>query len=185
MDRNNLTTTLEAILFACGDSVSIDKIAEALDISKESVHEAVMTLNEKYDSMNSALIALKLGDEYQLTVRKEYSEEVKKVLESKKNTPLSNAAMEALTVVAYNEPVTKGFVEHVRGVDSSGVMNSLVEKGLIEEAGRLDLPGKPIAYKTTTVFLRVFGLSSLDDLPELPNKPNTEEIEDELQEETL
>lgn len=185
MDQKSNLAVLEAVLFACGDSVNKDKIAEVLNIGSDKVHDIVIALNNKYDETDSALIVLKLGNDYQLTLKKEYSETVKKVFESKKNTPLSNAAMEALTVVAYNEPVTKGFVEHVRGVDSSGVMNSLVEKGLIEEAGRLDLPGKPIAYKTTSVFLRAFGLSSLDDLPELPNKPNTEVSEDDLQEENL
>ena len=89
-------------------------------------------------------------------------------MEIKKNSVLSPAAMEALTIVAYNQPVTKGFVEHVRGVDSSGVVNSLVDK--VAEAGRLDLPGRPIAYKTTDNFLRCFRLSSLDDLPPIPDK---------------
>ena len=95
---------------------------------------------------------------------------LKSRLEIKKNSALSPAAMEALTIVAYNQPVTKGFVEQVRGVDSSGVVNSLVEKGLLAEAGRLDLPGRPIAYKTTDVFLRAFKLSSVKDLPELPEQ---------------
>ena len=94
---------------------------------------------------------------------------MKKRKKKKKNTPLSPAAMEVLTIVAYNQPVTKGFIEHVRGIDSSSVVNALVEKNLLEEAGRLDVPGKPIAYKTTSTFLRCFQLQSLDNLPAPPS----------------
>ena len=102
-----------------------------------------------------------------MCTRKKYAEYVKTAMESKKQTPLSQAAMEALTVVAYNQPVTKGFVESVRGIDSSSVINTLVDKGLLEEDSRLDVPGHPVAYRTTDTFLRSFGLSSLDDLPPL------------------
>ena len=102
-----------------------------------------------------------------MCTREEYAEYIRSAIEYKKQIPLSNAAMEALTVIAYNQPVTKGFVENVRGIDSSSVINSLVEKELLEESGRLDVPGRPVAYKTTENFLRCFGLSSLDDLPPL------------------
>ena len=112
----------------------------------------------------------RLKAEYQLATKEELATFIKAALEIKKNSVLSPAAMETLTIVAYNQPVTKGFVEHVRGVDSSGVVNSLVDKGLLAEAGRLDLPGRPIAYKTTDNFLRCFRLSSLDDLPPIPDK---------------
>ena len=112
---------------------------------------------------------LRLENSYQLAAKEIYAPYIKAALEIKKNSVLSPAAMEALTIVAYNQPVTKGFVEQVRGVDSSGVVNSLVEKGLLAEAGRLDLPGRPIAYKTTDNFLRAFRLSSIKDLPELPD----------------
>jgi segregation and condensation protein B len=104
-----------------------------------------------------------------MAVKPDYIDYIRMALETKKNTPLSPAAMEVLTIVAYNQPVTKGFIEHIRGIDSSSVVNSLVEKNLLEEAGRLDVPGKPIAYKTTSTFLRCFQLSSLDNLPVLPS----------------
>ncbi len=129
----------------------------------------VQLLVDRYESTGSALTVLKLGNSYQLAVKAEFFDYVRAALESKKNTPLSPAAMEVLTIIAYNQPVTKGFVEHVRGIDSSSVVNSLVEKNLLEEAGRLDVPGKPIAYKTTSAFLRCFQLSSLNDLPALPD----------------
>ena len=102
-----------------------------------------------------------------MCTQKKYSDYIKSAMEIKKQTPLSQAAMEALTVVAYNQPVTKSFVESVRGIDSSSVINTLVEKGLLEEDGRLDVPGKPVAYRTTDTFLRSFGLSSLSELPPL------------------
>lgn len=167
MQLKDKLAALEAILFACGDSVETDKIADAIGIELDSVEDLVKLLNDRYDNFNSALIVKRLNKSYQLCTKKEYSEFIKAAAESKKQTPLSNAAMEALTIVAYNQPVTKSFVENVRGIDSSSVINSLVDKGLLEEDGRLEVPGRPVAYKTTDVFLRSFGLSSLEDLPPL------------------
>ena len=123
---------------------------------------------------------------YQMCTREEFGEQVRAALETKRSAPLSNAAMEALTIIAYNQPVSKGFVENVRGIDSSSVINNLVEKGLVEEAGRLDVPGKPIVYRTTSVFLRSFGLSSVADLPPLPGQGDLVlETEDEFVEREL
>ena len=105
----------------------------------------------------------------QICTREEYGDDVRKLLEIKKNTPLSQAAFEVLAIIAYNKTVTKSFIEQIRGVDCSGSISNLVQKGLIEEKGRLDLPGRPLVYGTTDRFLRCFSLSSLDDLPDLPN----------------
>lgn len=102
-----------------------------------------------------------------MCTRSEFAPQIRAALETKRSAPLSNAAMETLTIIAYNQPVSKGFVENVRGIDSSSVINNLIEKGLIEEAGRLDIPGKPLVYRTTAVFLRSFGLSSVSELPPL------------------
>jgi segregation and condensation protein B len=136
-------------------------------VEKVKIPVLVKALNERYEQQGSALKILKLGGGYQLSTRKEFSQYIKAAMENKRQTPLSAAAMETLTVIAYNQPVTKGFVENVRGVDSSSVINTLVDKGLLEEDGRLDVPGHPVAYKTTAVFLRAFGLSSLEELPPL------------------
>ena len=114
-----------------------------------------------------------------MITRSDYSEYVRRVLEVKKNAPLSQAAFEVLAVVAYNQPVTKAFVEQVRGVDCSGVVNTLCQKGLLEEKGRLDLPGRPLLYGTTDEFLRCFSVSSLDELPSLPHDDNESANEDE------
>ena len=131
------------------------------------MHAAARKLQRSYAVRDGALEILTLNGAYQLAVKSDYSEHIRRTLDEKKNTALSNAAMETLAIAAYNQPVTKSFIENIRGVDSSGVVNSLVEKELLEECGRLELPGRPIAYRTTDNFLRCFGLSSLDYLPEV------------------
>lgn len=162
-------SVIEAILFASGDPIEADKLADASGVTQSEVTKLVKLLSDRYDDAHSALCVLKLGTAYQLAVRREYDDYIKAALEQRRAVPLSQAAMEVLTIIAYNQPVTKGFVEHVRGIDSSSVVNSLLEKNLLEEAGRLDVPGRPIAYKTTDAFLRAFQLSSLEELPALPS----------------
>ncbi len=163
---------LEAILFASGEPVDKEKLSLASRVEEETVPKLINLLNDRYENNNSALTIIKLNNSYQLTTKVEYSDYIKSAMETKRAAPLSPAAMEVLTIIAYNQPVTKGFVEHIRGVDSSSIVNSLVEKFLLEEAGRLDVPGRPIAYRTTSTFLRCFQLSSLDDLPALPSHNN-------------
>lgn len=173
-NNDNLVSTLEAMLFAAGDPVEASKLSEVLEIDIETIEKALGYLSAQYDERSSGLMLIRIDSKYQLCTREQYSEEVRRLMEIKKNTPLSNAAFEVLAVIAYNKTVTKSFVEQVRGVDCSGPISTLVQKGLIEEKGRLDLPGRPLVYGTTDRFLRCFSLNSLDDLPELPN---TEEIE--------
>ena len=162
------------MLFAAGDPVEGTKLAEVLEIDLETVTRMLGYLAAMYDERESGLMLIKIDNKYQLCTREAYSEEVRKLLEIKKNTPLSAAAFEVLAIVAYNKTVTRAFIEQVRGVDCSGPVSSLVQKGLIEEKGRLDLPGRPLIYGTTDRFLRCFSLNSLEDLPDLPK---TEEIE--------
>lgn len=162
------------MLFASGDPIDASKLAEVLDIDIETVTKMLGYLGASYDERESGLMLIRVDNKYQICTREEHSEEVRKLLEIKKNTPLSNAAFEVLAIIAYNKTVTKSFIEQVRGVDCSGPVSSLVQKGLIEEKGRLDLPGRPLIYGTTDRFLRCFSLNSLEDLPELPK---TEEIE--------
>lgn len=168
MKINEGVAVIESILFAHGDPIESEKLCAAAGIEEDTLVKLIQLLSDKYESDSSALTVLKLGNCYQLAVKSDYSDYVRAALETKKNTPLSPAAMEVLTIIAYNQPVTKGFVEHIRGIDSSSIVNSLVEKNLLEEAGRLDVPGRPIAYRTTSAFLRCFQLTSLDDLPPLP-----------------
>lgn len=161
---------IEAIMFAYGEPITIEKLSEASGIEEETVVKLVDTLERQYNVRESGLKILRINGAFQIAARSEYADSIKRALETRKQQPLSQAAMETLAIVAYNQPVTNGFVEQVRGIDSSSVVRSLVERGLLEEAGRLDLPGRPIAYRTTDNFLRCFGLGSLEELPPLPDR---------------
>ena len=170
MSNNNILASLEAMLFAAGDPVEPSKLAEVLDVDVENVIKMLGHLEAMYDENNRGLRLIRVDGKYQLCTREEYADEVRKLLEIKKNTPLSQAAFEVLAIVAYNKTVTRSFIEQIRGVDCSGPVANLIQKGLIEEKGRLDLPGRPLVYGTTDRFLRCFSLNSLDDLPdEIPN----------------
>ena len=165
MSGNILEAQLEAIIFAAGAPVPVDRIAQALELNETEVNSAVDRLIEKYSDEGFGVQIIRLGNSVQMCSKKQYGESVRKVMDLKRNVPLSQAAFEVLAVIAYNEPVTKAFVEQVRGVDCSGVIGSLCAKGLIEERGRLELPGRPLIYGVTDNFLRCFGISSLDELP--------------------
>ena len=176
----NLVSTLEAMLFAAGDPVEPAKLAEVLDIDIETIEKMLDYLGAQYDERGSGLMLIRVDNKYQICTREKYSEEVRKLMEIKKNAPLSNAAFEVLAVMAYNKTVTRSFIEQVRGVDCSGPISSLVQKGLIEEKGRLDLPGRPLVYGTTDRFLRCFSLNSLDDLPDLPEEEKQDDEQTSL-----
>ena len=176
-----MCSAAEAILFAAGEPLEISKIAQALDIGIDDAEKVLTKTAEELEDRQSGICLLKMGARYQLCTRQEYAVYIRSVLEMKKNAPLSSAAFEVLAVVAYNQPVTKSYVEQVRGVDCSGVMATLCQKGLIEEKGRLDLPGKPLLYGTTADFLKCFCIESLLDLPELPDH-NEEKTEEEAAE---
>ena len=170
MKMNELQAAVQAILFAAGEPLEIDRIVEALDVEKEKIIDALDALKASLDETCSGICLVKMDELYQLCTRQEYAQQVRAVLEIKKNAPLSNAAFEVLAVIAYNQPVTKSFIEQVRGVDCSSTVTTLIEKGLLEERGRLELPGKPLLYGTTKNFLRCFGISDLSELPELPRE---------------
>ncbi len=164
MTINELTKTIEACLFASGDPVSLSKLSQVTGVEEKTVANAIELLNDKLEERESALEIIKLENEYQLCSRKEHASEIRSLLEIKRNIPLSQAALEVLAIVAYNQPVTKSLIEQIRGVDSYYVINSLCEKGLITEADRLQIPGRPLTYVTTSHFLRSFSLNSLGEL---------------------
>lgn len=170
MEIKEYKAAIEAILFANGEPMPADRLAELLELDSETVHRIAGDLMSEINSRMGGICMVRLDEQYQLCTRKEYSDVIRRALDICRNTPLSQAAMEVLAIVAYNQPVTKAFVEQVRGVDCSAVMQGLVQKNLIEECGRLELPGKPLLYGTTPVFLRSFGISKLDELPPLPQK---------------
>lgn len=179
MNIKNLENMLEAVLFAVGEPIELSRLAQALETDELVLQQGLENLQARYEENGSGLRLLKLDEKYQLCSDKQFADEIRKVLEVKKNAPLSQAAFEVLAIIAYNQPVTKSFVEQIRGVDCSGVISSLCQKQLIEEKGRLELPGRPLIYGTTSNFLRCFCLTSLEDLPKIPEKENETASEEE------
>lgn len=167
MPIEQLLAKLEAVLYAAGDEVAMEKLAAALSIPAELLEVLSRQVIEQYNERPGGLLMLRLGDSLQLCTREEHAALIRQVLASRKKSMLTPAAMEVLAITAYNQPVTRAYMEQVRGVDCSAVVIGLVEKGLMEECGRLDAPGRPLLYQTTPGFLRVFGISSLDQLPDL------------------
>lgn len=172
-----LESTLEAVLFAAGDAVSLDRLCAALETPREDILAAAGALETLYDLENRGLMLRRIEDRLQLCSRPMYAEAARRVTESRRAAALSPAALEVLTIVAYRQPVTRAFIDQLRGVDSGGTLAGLAEKQLIEEAGRLEVPGRPILYRTTERFLQAFALESLDDLPALPALTENEQLE--------
>ena len=168
-----------AVLFAAGDPLELERLAEGLGVDKAALRQALDRLQGRLQEAGLPLELLELEESVQLSTREEYGELIRSVLNQKRSSPLSQSAMEVLAIIAYNQPVTRAFVEQIRGVDSSSAVNSLVARDLVEEAGRLELPGRPIAYRTTANFLRCFGLQSLEQLPDItaasPGQPDPAE----------
>jgi len=181
VNKDEIFGAVEAILFASGTPVEIEKITAALELDTATVNSSIDELIKIYSSNEKGIKIIRLNKSVQMVTNKQYGPYVRKVMDMKKNTPLSQAAMEVLAVVAYNQPVTKAFVEQVRGVDCSGVIGSLCQKGLIEEKGRLELPGRPLLYGTTDHFLRCFSIETLDGLPKLPEKKEDNENDEQTE----
>ncbi|MBQ8860487.1 MAG: SMC-Scp complex subunit ScpB [Ruminococcus sp.] len=170
MTREEYKSAIEAILFASGSSVPVSRLAQTLELTENQAGKIADELCKDYEESERGITVIKLDKSYQMVSKKEYAVQIRTAMDLRRNVPLSQAAMEVLAVVAYNQPVTKSFIEQVRGVDCSGVIGSLTTKDLIEEKGRLELPGRPLLYGTTENFLRCFSISSLDELPPLPQK---------------
>lgn len=168
MNNEEMKRAVEAILFAAGESVEISRIAQALELTQKNAEKLLEEVKEEFNSQNHGFKIMRYKESYQFVTHKEYEEQVRRVMDLNRKKPLSQAAMEVLAVIAYNQPVTKAFVEQIRGVDCSGVIGSLTVKGLIEEQGRLELPGRPLLYGTTENFLRCFNISSIEELPPIP-----------------
>lgn len=163
LSGERLTQALEAVLFAAGHPLSFEKLAAALYTPEEDIRRAAQEMQAGYEARGIQLILLE--DECQLATKEEFYGYVRTALGIRRGSNLSRASLETLAIVAYNQPVTRSYVDEVRGVDTGYVMSSLLEKGLIEAKGRLDAPGRPTLYGTTDAFLRVFGLNSLASLP--------------------
>ncbi len=167
MNKDKIPYAIEGILFAAGEPVKAAKLAAVLEIEIDAVTEAIRLLKYDYDTNQRGFTIIDIDEGYQICSRPEYYNYIQVILGEQRRQALSNAAMEALAIIAYKQPITRGQIEYIRGVNSDGAVNRLVERGLIEESGRLEAPGRPILYKTTQTFLRCFGLSTPQDLPEL------------------
>ncbi len=180
MELNEAKAHLEAVLFAHAEPLSPQRLSEILEIEEELVERLLLRLRDDCEAPGRGVQLIRLESGWQFATKGQSGELVKKALDHRRNMPLSPAALEVLAIIAYNQPVSRSFIEQVRGVDSSSTVASLAEKELIAEAGRLDLPGKPIAFKTTDAFLRTFGISSLAELPALHAEAGAPEDESAL-----
>ena len=165
MEQNELKRAIEAILFAAGERVDVSRLCFALEVDEDEIMAAADELSNDLAFERRGIRILKLEKGYQMVSSGEMADYVTKALETRKPPKLSSSQLEALTIIAYYQPATKAMVEQIRGVDSSYSVAALLNKKLIEEAGRLNVPGRPIQYQTTPDFLRTFGLSSLEELP--------------------
>ena len=169
MELKELQSALEGVLFAAGEPVSVERLCLGLEVDRPTLDAVAQQLMDKYSYQRRGIRLLRLETSYQLCSAPEYADYIRKTLESRKPARLSQPALEVLAVIAYYQPVTRAYVDQVRGVDSSYTVGLLLERELIEEAGRLAVPGRPVLFRTTKNFLRSFGLSSLEELPELPD----------------
>ena len=167
MELAELERAVEAILFAAGESVPLQRLAMATESDPDQVAQAAKRLMDRLAFERHGIRVVRLDKAYQMCSAGEYSSYITKALETRKPPKLSASQLETLTIIAYYQPATRAYVDQIRGVDSSYSMGALVTKGLVEECGRLDVPGRPILYRTTPDFLRTFGLESLDELPEI------------------
>ena len=174
---DELTSAVEAILFAAGDSVPTARLSLVLGVAVEEIEEKIDVLRRQYEEENRGMRILRLDDKVQMCSAPAHANVITACLEQRKPPQLSQSALETLAVVAYFQPVTRAYIEQVRGVDSSYTVGMLCERGLIEECGRLDVPGRPAIFRTTDVFLRTMGVSALSELPPLPALGSGEGIE--------
>ena len=170
MEIKELESALEGVLFAAGEPVPVERLCLGLEVDRPTLDAVAQRLMDRYSYDRRGIRLLRLDTSYQLCSAPEFAGYIRKTLEGRKPARLSQPALEVLAVVAYYQPVTRAYVDQVRGVDSSYTMGLLLERGLIEEAGRLAVPGRPIQFKTTRDFLRAFGHSGLEELPELPSQ---------------
>lgn len=168
MQINQEKAIIEAILFAAGRPITKNEIMLALEISEDEIEKIIANMQEEYKIENRGIELIKINNSYQLCTKKELYEYVYPILDKRTKPNLSTASLETLAIIAYNPKITRAEIENIRGVSADACVYKLLEYGLIEEAGKLDLPGKPMSYQTTDEFLRMFGFSSLEGLPELP-----------------
>ena len=187
MEDKKIESIIEAILFAAGRPVEKKELVLSLEISEEEIDNIINKMQKEYENQNRGIEIIKIEDSYQLCSKKELYEYIYPIIDKRNKPKISNAALETLAIISYNPRITRAEIEAIRGVSADGCIYKLLEYGLIEEAGKvIELPGKPMSYKTTQEFLRMFGYKSLKDLPELPKyklDENRQIVIDELVEE--
>ena len=159
---------IEAMLFAAGREVKVKELMNVLELGAEDIDKIILTMKTEYEARNSGMEIIKVDDSYQLCTRKDYYEYIYPLFDNRAKPNISNAALETLSIIAYNPNVTRAEIEAIRGVNADGTVYKLLEFDLIEESGKLEAPGRPTMYKVTSKFMKMFGISSLDELPELP-----------------
>lgn len=179
MEKQELVSLIEALLFANGKPLNIKTICEITESEKEDVLDAIAILKQNLIDRNSGIQLLEIKESYQLATLEKYYSYICTMLDNRPKPSLSQAAFEVLSIVAYNQNVTRAEMERIRGVSSDSALNKLIEYNLIEEAGRMDAPGRPMMYKTSDEFLKMFGYKSLKDLPELPKLK--EELDEQME----
>lgn len=186
MEIEQTKAIIEAILFAAGRPVTENELMLNLELSKDDIKQIIESMKEDYNSPNKGIELITIDNSYQLCTKTKLHEYIYPIIDKRTKPNLSNAALETLSIIAYNQRITRAEIENIRGVNVDGCIYKLLEYGLIEEAGKLDLPGKPMSYKTSNDFLRMFGYSSLEELPQLPKfklDENRQIVIDELIEE--
>ena len=168
MEFSKEQSIIEAMLFAAGREVSVKELTNVLELSAEDIDKIILNMKTKYEAFNSGLEIIKVNDGYQLCTKKEFYEYIYPLFDNRAKPNISNAALETLSIIAYNPNVTRSEIEAIRGVNADGTVYKLLEFDLIEEAGKLDAPGKPTMYRVTNKFMKMFGITSLEELPELP-----------------
>ena len=185
MEIREIQAAIEAVLFAAGDAIELERLADIVDVDKKSLREILKKMMDEYNYERRGIHIIRMEDSYQLCTRGEFSEYVSRLAEPPKMMNLSNAALEVLAIVAYKQPVTKSSIEHIRGVNCDYIVNRLIERNFIEEKGRLDAPGRPILFGTTQHILRIFGISELEDLPDFDSLGQTAEEGEQLEMEVV
>ena len=168
MELSKEQSIIEAILFASGREVNIKELMNVLELSAEDIDKIILNLKTEYNTRNSGIEIIKINDNYQMCTKKEYYEYIYPLFDNRAKPNISNAALETLSIIAYNPNITRAEIDAIRGVNSDGTVYKLLEFDLIEEAGKMDAPGRPTMYKVTNKFLKTFGITNLDELPDLP-----------------
>ncbi len=178
MELNEIKSIIEALLFAAGEPVELDTIADIVDVDKKTLQKIIKTMMDEYNYERRGIHIIKLENSYRMCTRGEYKDYVSMLMKPGRKLQLSNAAIEVLAIAAYKQPVTRSAIEHIRGVNCDYIVNRLIERGFIAEVGRMDdAPGRPILFGTTKFFLQTFGIESISELPEFDSLAVPEDSE--------